>query len=122
MRLTIKQYASLLDRALAEADTEHGKEKVMKDFANLLMEDGRMSRLSEILELWKGLYNKRHGIIDVEARAANKEDVSFPHSFAGKRVALKVSEDPSLLGGSIIKIGDYVIDGSIRSKIAAIRN
>ncbi|MFA6050391.1 MAG: F0F1 ATP synthase subunit delta [Candidatus Paceibacterota bacterium] len=121
MRLSIRQYATILDKALAAADTEHAKEKVMNEFAALLIEEGRTSRLGEILELWKNLYNKRHGLLDVEIKTADKEEVSFPHSFAGKKVAFKTSVDPSLIGGSIIKIGDYVIDGSIKLKIEAIR-
>ncbi len=120
MKLSIRQYAILLDKALAAAGADHA-DKIYRDFAKLLAEDGKSSRLGEILELWKGLYNKRHGIVDVEIKAADKSAAAFPHSFAGKRVALKVSEDKSLLGGSVVKIGDYIIDGSIKSKIAAIR-
>ncbi|MES2060107.1 MAG: F0F1 ATP synthase subunit delta [Patescibacteria group bacterium] len=120
MKLSTKQYAEILDKALAEAGSEHAG-AVYKDFAKLLVREGKTSRLSDVIAFWKKLYNKRHGIIDVEINAADKEDAAFPHSFAGKRVALTVSEDKSLLGGSRIKIGDYIIDASIKSKINAIR-
>lgn len=122
MRLTIRQYAQILDRALFEAEPDHAKERVVKDFAKTLVKDGRTARVGEILEAWKILYNRRHGIIDVEIEATDKDTADFPRSFAGKRTAVKVTENPLLLGGSIFKIGDYVIDGSVRSKINAIRS
>jgi len=120
MKLSIKQYASILDQALTEAG-ESGREKVIKDFAASVVADNKSSRMSEILQIWRGLYNKRHGIIDVSIHAADKDDATFPHSFAGKRVALNVSEDKELLGGTVTRIGDYVIDNSIKSKVNVLR-
>ncbi|MDQ3505972.1 MAG: F0F1 ATP synthase subunit delta [Actinomycetota bacterium] len=38
-----------------------------------------------------------------------------------RRVALQVSLDPELLGGLVIRMGDEVIDGSTRSRLAAAR-
>ncbi len=120
MKLSIRNYATILDKALAEAGAEHA-EKVYKDFADLLVNDGKTSKAMEILEVWKGLYNKRHGLIDVEVESAD-ESAEFPHTFAGKKTSVKVKTNPTLIGGSVIKIGDYVIDASIRSKVNAIRN
>ncbi len=122
MKLTVRHYATILDRALAEASSEHEKEKVMKDFAQMIEKDGKTSRLNEILIFWQALYNKRHGLIDVTIETADKDSVKFPNSFAGKRVAQKTIMNPSLIGGNIIRIGDYIVDGSIRSKINLIRN
>lgn len=39
----------------------------------------------------------------------------------GKRVELLTSEDPSLIGGMVIQIGDRIIDGSIRAKLEGLR-
>lgn len=38
----------------------------------------------------------------------------------GKRIELMISHEPSLLGGMVLKIGDSVVDGSIRTKLEAI--
>lgn len=122
MRFSIRQYAEILDKAIALADTDHARERVIKDFTATLVDDARTARLGEILEIWKNLYNKRHGIIDVNIEASDKNTVDFPRSFAGKRVAVNMRENYALLGGSIVRIGDYIIDASIKSKISAIRN
>ena len=34
-----------------------------------------------------------------------------------RKVSLKISIDPSLLGGAVIRAGDLVIDGSVRGKL-----
>ena len=39
----------------------------------------------------------------------------------GKTVVLKPKVDPKIIGGIIIRVGDKLIDGSIRSKLAALR-
>jgi len=39
----------------------------------------------------------------------------------GKPVLLKPKVDPGIIGGIIIRVGDKLIDGSIRSKLAALR-
>ena len=39
----------------------------------------------------------------------------------GKPVVLRATVDPSIIGGIIIRIGDKLIDGCIRSKLASLR-
>ncbi len=40
----------------------------------------------------------------------------------GKDVELKVTIDPAVLGGVVTTIGDTVIDGSVRSRLAQVKN
>jgi F-type H+-transporting ATPase subunit delta len=39
----------------------------------------------------------------------------------GKRVELQLEEDPSLVGGLCVRIGDTVIDGSVKGYLASLR-
>jgi F-type H+-transporting ATPase subunit delta len=39
----------------------------------------------------------------------------------GKKVVLESSVDPSLLGGIVTRIGDRVVDGSLRTRLAILR-
>jgi F-type H+-transporting ATPase subunit delta len=39
----------------------------------------------------------------------------------GKPVVLRATVDPGVIGGIVIRIGDKLIDGSIRSKLASLR-
>jgi F-type H+-transporting ATPase subunit delta len=40
----------------------------------------------------------------------------------GGRVELDVEVDPTLLGGLVVRIGDRLIDGSVRSRLERLRN
>ena len=39
----------------------------------------------------------------------------------GKKVELALKIDPDIIGGIIIRIGDQVIDGSVRNKLEKMR-
>jgi F-type H+-transporting ATPase subunit delta len=39
----------------------------------------------------------------------------------GKRVVLETSEDPKLLGGAVIRVGDRLVDGSLRTRLRELR-
>jgi F-type H+-transporting ATPase subunit delta len=37
--------------------------------------------------------------------------------FSGKRIELDVKQDPALLGGVVVRLGDWVIDSSLRGRL-----
>jgi F-type H+-transporting ATPase subunit delta len=39
----------------------------------------------------------------------------------GRQVSLQITVDPALLGGLVVRVNDEVIDGSVVSRLAAIR-
>jgi F-type H+-transporting ATPase subunit delta len=39
----------------------------------------------------------------------------------GKRVVLETSQDPKLLGGAVIRVGDRLVDGSLRERLRQLR-
>jgi F-type H+-transporting ATPase subunit delta len=41
--------------------------------------------------------------------------------FTGKRTELDLQEDLQLIGGLVVRIGDTVIDGSVRGHLASLR-
>ena len=54
-------------------------------------------------------------LYDLEGKAVSLSD------FRGKPVVLKHTVDSGVIGGVIIRVGDKLIDGSIRSKLAALK-
>lgn len=122
MRLSVKQYAQVLDEAVERARGSEAKQEVISEFVKLLNADAKTSKLPDILAHFKSLWNKRHDVIDVTVEAADKEGAKFPTHFANKKVSLTVKENKALIGGSIFKIGDYLIDTSVKSKINALRS
>ena len=39
-----------------------------------------------------------------------------------REVELQVKEDPSLIGGIVARIGDLVLDGSVRSQLESLKD
>jgi len=42
-------------------------------------------------------------------------------TFAGKNIELDIKEDPELIGGVVVKIGDWVLDSSLRGRLRRLR-
>ncbi len=95
-----------------------------QNFLKILAENGRLQALPAILVLFnefKAEYDKE---IDVDVTSASDLSAKQQEELGAsleKRLARKVklhcSVDPSLVAGMIIKAGDTVIDGSVKSKL-----
>lgn len=91
---------------------------------NLLLEKSREDQLGSVAKAFIDTYNLHHGIVVAEVRHAKELDQKQVDALkkaleqrTGKTVDLKFIEDPSLIGGLTIKMGDTVIDGSVKNKI-----
>jgi F-type H+-transporting ATPase subunit delta len=96
-----------------------------KNFLLLLSQNKRLVALPEITELFNSHVSALEKISTVRVITAQETKDDFRKSLTAaltKRikhdVKLKCEIDPSILGGAIIHIGDRVIDGSIRGKLA----
>lgn len=97
----------------------------------LLAAKGRLSLIDDIAEEYQSLFDNYRGIEGAEVAettTAIELDNEYQLKLAqriteivGKPVILKPNVDPSIIGGIIIRVGDKLIDGSIRSKLAALR-
>jgi len=95
-----------------------------KSLFRLLSEKRRESLLAEICTGFIQLYNDHQGLIQVEVETAypmsdsqKKELQKELSEKTGKKVQMNVVENKELIGGLVIKIGDTVIDGSVKHKI-----
>ncbi|MEI6479106.1 MAG: F0F1 ATP synthase subunit delta, partial [bacterium] len=80
------------------------------------------SKYPAILRSFKKEWNLEKGIIDVTVRASSINDAPKIDHVLGKKAEVTFIEDKTLIGGSEIKIGDLVIDTSIRSKLQKMRS
>lgn len=72
--------------------------------------------------------NEARGIVDAEVTTAvrlSEDEVSALRSklsaVTGKNVQLKLAVDSAIIGGVAVRIGDRVIDGSVRGQLVALR-
>ncbi len=97
----------------------------------LLAAKGRLALIDDISEEYQAMVDNYRGIEGTEiaeVTTAIPLDDEYQLKLAqrvteiiGKPVVLKPKVDPSIIGGIIIRVGDKLIDGSIRSKLAALR-
>ncbi|HZS42815.1 MAG TPA: F0F1 ATP synthase subunit delta [Candidatus Paceibacterota bacterium] len=100
MRYSPTQYAKIFG-ALLEKTAKNKRKNAVKSFVKMLEENGDLKSESEILyAIEKSLYEKTGKM---------------------KKEITEVSNDPNLIGGVKIKIGDTVIDNSIRTRINNLR-
>ncbi len=116
------------EKAMAAIVDSMDTEKVMGNFLNLLVEKKRAAILPEIAEVFQVMVdedkNISHGTvvsaIELEKDLQNKIQDTL-EKITGKKVELTASVDPSIIGGVIAKVGDLVLDGSIRTQLASLK-
>lgn len=97
-------------------------------FVDFLIAKGREALLPEMARAYRDLRDTQEGIVEAHVRAAlpmsegeQKDLRKALEARTGKQVRLRVEDDPSLIGGLVIRIGDTVYDGSVRNQLAELR-
>jgi F-type H+-transporting ATPase subunit delta len=95
----------------------------------LVLRRRRLERLPRLAAEFRRLYNRRAGIVEATAISAaplSERDVAELQArlveIAGARVDLTLEVDPSLIGGLAVRLGDRLIDGSVRGRLERLRN
>ncbi len=116
--------AQLVDTLLAVAS---GAPAEVRRFLDALAENKRLAVLPAIREQFEQLRAEREGTLDarIESAFPLREDelsalVADLERRFGRKVRPEVVHEPELIGGAKITVGDRVIDGSVRGKLAAI--
>ncbi|GBC64079.1 ATP synthase F1 subunit delta [Desulfonema ishimotonii] len=114
----------VLETLLEKADLSG----LMKSFLLLLFDKGRIGFVESINDFYQKLADDLKGIARaslVSATELSSETVEKIRDslskMTGKDVKLEVEQDPSLIGGIVTKIGDLVLDGSIKTQLLNMR-
>jgi F-type H+-transporting ATPase subunit delta len=123
--------AVALETRIEMAESIFGKtvSKPVLNLIGLMLRRGRIEQLPRVAAEYRRLDNARQGITlatatsaaplspdEVQALTARMEELT------GGRVELDLRTDPSLLGGLVVRIGDRLIDGSVRGRLERLRN
>lgn len=89
-----------------------------------ILDKGRMNCIKYIVAEYLKIYYRKNRILDVKATFTKeltdeqkKKLIDKLSQKTGKEINLKIKIDKDILGGGIIKIGDKIIDGSIRREL-----
>jgi F-type H+-transporting ATPase subunit delta len=96
-----------------------------RNFARVLIANDRLALLPEIHAQFAGLKNEREGVLEAEIRSAFPLDNAQINGLVAdiarrfkRRIQPRVTVDRELIGGVHVTVGDEVIDGSVRGKLA----
>ncbi len=99
-----------------------------RQFLQILVSNKRLSVLPEVASMYERLKTAREGAVDADIASAFPLDGSELAALVSdlerrfqRKVRPHVRVDPELIGGARISVGDQVIDGSVRGKLAAMR-
>ena len=117
--VTPAQLAQLVIDIAGPSLGEHGK-----NFVQTLAENRRLGYLPEIAEIFAELKDAEEGIVDVTVTSAapldQQQQLTLSEALARKlkrQVRLHCDTDKALIGGAVLRAGDLVIDGSLRTRL-----
>ena len=100
-----------------------------ESFVKLLVENGKLSLMPEISSVYALLKSEAGGAIEATLQAAYPVNAKFEQAISAamqkklnREVHFTTEEDKSLLGGVVVRVGDMVIDASVRGQIESLAN
>jgi len=105
-----------------------GMAKQSRNFVAILLKNGRIHAIAPIVAQYRAEIDLRLHIGEAEITsvreltAAEKAELEAKAgSLAGVTIRPVYRQDPSLLGGVVLRIGDTVYDGSVRRRLEELR-
>jgi F-type H+-transporting ATPase subunit delta len=111
-----------LQRAVTGADS------TMANFLEVLVERHRMPAIFRIRQRFDALWEDENRLLPVEVTSAIELDQDTVKSIGdrigqqtGRKVELSSKVDPDILGGIVLRVGNSVLDASIRNRLNQLR-
>lgn len=107
-------------RSIIDALTQ-GANPLLANFLKVLVDRGRLGELTEISQAFADRVDTAEARLEVEAITAiplpadlRDRIIEQIQSKTGQSVVLTESVDPEIVGGLVLKVGELVVDGSVR--------
>jgi F-type H+-transporting ATPase subunit delta len=98
------------------------------NFLELLAERHRMPALFRIRRIFDGLWAEENRLLPVTVTSATELDEGLVQEIGkrieeqtGRRVELSASVDPDVLGGLMVRVGNMVLDATVRNRLEQLR-
>jgi F-type H+-transporting ATPase subunit delta len=105
-----------------------GADEIFINFLSLLIENHRMPVIFRIRHEYEHLWDEENRTLPVQITSAIALDAATTESLgktigerAGRKVTLAAHVDPDILGGIIIRVGNSILDASIRNRLEQLR-
>lgn len=115
-------------RVLKAVLDRSGLSRSIRNFLNVLLDKNRIGVVGVITEYYGKLMDEAANIARAEvlvpkplkSDALNRLKEKLVE-MTSKQVRIEVREDPSLIGGIVVKIGDLVLDGSVKTQLRSLK-
>lgn len=105
-----------------------GAEPIFMNFLEALLERHRMPAIFRIRARFERLWDEENHLLPVEVTSSVELDKETVQSIGkrigeqtGQKVELSSKVDPEILGGIVLRVGNYVLDASIRNRLNQLR-
>jgi len=106
----------------------HPVNPITHNFLRVILNHNRIRDFQQIYESYLNSVNEHNGIVSAKVSTAvplDSPDLKVLgkrlSDATGKQVEMEPKTDAELLGGIVVRIGDTIFDGSIRTKLAEMR-
>lgn len=111
-----------LDRALEGADA------MFENFLKLLIENHRMPVLFRVRRAFEDLWREENQLLPVQVTSAVELDDGTVQEIGdriaeqtGRKIDLSAEVEPDILGGIVVRVGNSILDASIRNRLEQLR-
>jgi F-type H+-transporting ATPase subunit delta len=118
------QKVAILDKMNATL----GLQKELRNLLAVLINNDRIAQIHEVALAYQAEMQRRQGILPVEivtARALNEQESASLEAGVGKLAGASIKAsfklDASILGGTVVRIGSTVYDGSVRGRLERLK-
>jgi F-type H+-transporting ATPase subunit delta len=108
--------------------TVEGADPVFMNFLETLVERHRMPVVFRIRSRFEALWEQEHRLLPVEVTSAIELDESTVQEIGERigeqterEVELSSRVDPEILGGIVLRVGNFILDASIRNRLNQLR-
>ena len=105
-----------------------GAEPILQNFLKLLIEKSRMPAVFRVRRTYDELWQLENKLLPVEITSAIELDKKTVKDIGdrigeetGQKIELSERVDPDILGGLIVRVGNSIIDSSIRARLDSLR-
>jgi len=117
----------LREKVMAQLISELQADQLMANFLNLVVQKKRAGILPEIAAEFQALVdadqNVSRGMLTAASEISGDLQAKVQatlENITGKKVILTTEIDPQIIGGIVAKVGDLVMDGSIKTQLAGL--
>jgi F-type H+-transporting ATPase subunit delta len=121
--ISAEEKAALVDRAFKSQASA-----VLLNFLHVVAAHGRLNILRQIRRQARRLDSEMQGRVRVEVRTAAPLDEQLTSRIVeqvklmlGAQPELEQVVDPGMIGGLVLRVGDTVLDGSVATRLARVR-